>query len=188
MRGRRLLVRYADDAVLCFETKGDADRVMAVLPKRFEKYGLTVHPEKTKLMDMKRPGVGKRKHESFTFLGFKHFWAVSLKGHGIIRRKTDGKRLGRSLKNINAWIRENRHLSLREQQEAISLKLRGHYAYYGVTGNSGSIGDFYDKVEQLWWKWLRRRSNERAFSWERFRAVKKRFLLPRPRLVHSCYA
>jgi group II intron reverse transcriptase/maturase len=194
MQGRCFLVRFADDAVLGFENKADAERVMAVLPKRFEKYGLTIHPEKTKLIDMRGPcksdGMSQdgREPGSTTFLGFKHYWAQSRKGRWVIKQKTDSKRLSRAVKNVTDWIKRNRHESVGTQQEALSLKMKGHYGYYGVTGNYASLESYYHAIVRNWFKWLNRRSRERALNWTKFTLYLERFPLPRPRIVHSIYA
>jgi group II intron reverse transcriptase/maturase len=186
MSGQCFLVRYADDAVLCFEHRKDAERVMRVLPKRFEKYGLMVHPEKTKLIDMKRPSREfRRKRGSFTFLGFKHYWGKSLKGNWVIFRKTDNGRFSRSLRSIKEWIRENRHTTIKYMHEILSRKLLGYYGYYGISGNIRCLSNFMDEVKRIWEKWLKRRSNKRNLNWDKFQIIYKRYPLPRPRVIHS---
>jgi hypothetical protein len=184
MKGKSFMVRFADDAVLGFETKADAERVMAVLPKRFAKYGLTVHPEKTKLLDMRKPG---KDHEpqSFTFLGFCHYWGKSRNGYWVVKRKTDKSRLARSIKAVAECLKRNRHSSLQEQQEQLVMKLRGHYAYYGITGNFRSLAIFRNEFAKAWYKWLRRRLRNYALTWQRFAEYLRRFPLPEPRIVHS---
>lgn len=183
MNGKSFMVRFADDAVLGFETLADAERVMAVLPKRFAKYGLTVHPDKTKLLDMRMPGE-EHKPESFTFLGFCHYWGKSRNGYWVVKRKTDKKRLARAIKAVTVWLKKERHLSLREQQEKLARKLMGHYAYYGITGNFRSIATFRQEVRTAWFKWLRRRSRDYSLNWTKFEGYMRRFPLPNPRIVH----
>jgi RNA-directed DNA polymerase len=193
MQGKSFMVRFADDAVLGFETKADAQRVMAVLPKRFEKYGLTVHPEKTKLIDMRMPVETVREERSgnderqasFAFLGFRHYWAMSRKGYWVIKRKTDPSRLARSIKKVIDWIKENRHISLGEQQAKLCTKLRGHYGYYGITSNFRSLKLFFNEVLKGWRKWLARRSRDGTMSWEKLIEHLKRYPLTVPRIVHS---
>ena len=192
MQGECFLVRFADDAVLGFENKRDAERVMAVLPKRFDKYGLTVHPEKTKLIDMSRPCNGDREGDihdgergSFTFLGFRHHWVKSQKGFWVIRQKTDKGRLARAIRKVTDWIRQNRHLPLKEQQLKLKQKMVGHYGYYGITGNFRSLASYHLAILKGWHKWLARRSREKTFTWAKFNECLKRFPLPRPRIVHS---
>jgi RNA-directed DNA polymerase len=143
LRGRAGMVRYADDAVLVFETREDAERVLKVLPKRFEKYGLTVHPEKTKLVSFKMPNDGgNEKPGTFDFLGFTHYWARSRRGTWAIKRKTARARLERALKAIAKWCHRHRHDPVREQWKILSSKWRGHYQYYGVRCNYRRLDTF----------------------------------------------
>ena len=166
LKGRASLIRYADDAVLVFESEGDARRVLDVLPKRFGKYGLTLHPEKTRLVPFQGlppgapPGSRDERPGTFDFLGFTHYWGRTLKGNWAVKRTTAKGRLGRSLGAIGQWCRENRHLSIKEQWEALTAKLRGHYTYYGITGNIASLSNFRYHVTRIWYKWLCRRSNK----------------------------
>jgi hypothetical protein len=184
MKGKSFMVRFADDAVLGFETLADAEQVMAVLPKRFAKHGLMVHPEKTKLLDMRKQG---KDHEpqSFTFLGFCHYWGKSRNGYWVVKRKTDKSRLARSIKAVAECLKRNRHSSLQEQQEQLVIKLRGHYAYYDITGNFRSLAIFRNEFAKAWYKWLRRRLRNYALTWQRFAEYLRRFPLPEPRIVHS---
>lgn len=195
LQGRAFIIRYADDAVLVFSCERDARRVMAVLPKRFGKYGLTVHPEKTKLVEFRPParrtsgagpGLGRR-GGSFDLLGFTHFWARSRKGRWVVRQKTATGRFSRALKRVAQWCRFNRHESVQAQHVALVAKLRGHYAYYGLTGNARSLAGFFQQVQRAWQKWLNRRSDKPHMSWSRFRQLLERYPLPRPVVVHSVY-
>ena len=189
LKGRAYLIRYADDFVIGFTEQQDALRVMDVLPKRFGKYGLTVHPEKTRLVRFVRPPKkdddSDGKPESFDLLGFTHHWARSRKGNWVVKRKTARKRLGRGLRAINEWCRANRHRPLAEQQTGLSQKLRGHCAYYGITGNSVSLQWFRSSLVRLWQKWLNRRNRERTMTWERFGRLLARYPLPEAVTVHS---
>lgn len=189
LRGRSFLVRYADDAVLGFENEADARRVLSVLHQRFARFGLTLHPTKTRLLHLPRPddpdGDDDR-DRSFDFLGFTHFWTRSRRGTWVLRRKTSKGRLQRALAALKQWCRLHRHTSVGWQHHQLSLKLRGHYAYYGVTGNSRSLGRFYFGVLRLWFKWLSRR-NHRSLSWARYWSYLRRYPLPLPRVVHSVY-
>jgi group II intron reverse transcriptase/maturase len=194
LRGRAFMVRYADDATLGFEHEEDAQRVMAVLAKRFARYGLTLHPEKTRLVEFRSPGRrhGEREEDehtgsSFDMLGFTHFWARSRKGRWIVKRKTAKNRFGRAVKRLAQWCRANRHLPLAEQQEAINRKLRGHYAYYGVTGNARALSRYLHMAERAWRQWLNRRNHRAHMDWERFKRVLKRYPLLPPQVVHSIY-
>jgi group II intron reverse transcriptase/maturase len=192
LKGTSFMVRYADDAVLGFERKEDAERVFAVLAKRFEKYALTLHPQKTRLIALYRPGSndpprsGPGEPRSFDFLGFTLYWGRSRKGHWVVRRKTAKGRLSRALRVVEAWCRRHRHTPVRWQHAQLSSKLRGHYAYYGMTGNGRSMSSFRHHVERIWRKWLRRRSNAKL-PWARFSASLQRDPLPPVRVVHSVY-
>jgi RNA-directed DNA polymerase len=157
LRGRAFLVRFADDAVLCFEREDDARRVLDVLPKRFGKYGLSLHPEKTQLVRFRPPDADGSKPGTFDLLGFTHYWGKSRKGRWIIKRQTAGRRLQRALKRIAAWCRKHRHDRLTEQHQALVKKVHGHYGYYGITGNARSLRAFLRSVERIWRRWLSRR-------------------------------
>jgi group II intron reverse transcriptase/maturase len=186
LKGRAYMVRYADDAIIGCELQEDANRIMKVLPLRFARYGLTIHPEKTKLIDFTKPQGNRQKGESsFTFLGFKHFWQKSRKGNWVVYRKTDSKRLARAVAAITQWGRKIRNMPRKEQHALLAAKLRGHYAYYGITGNYRSIELFYHSVRAVWLKWLNRRSDRKSYNWEQFAEYLKQFPLPVPRIVHS---
>jgi len=186
MKGKAAMVRYADDAVIICEQKEDAERIYKVLGARFEKYGLKIHPEKTKLLDFTKPKDGQRKgNSSFTFLGFTHYWTKSRKGKFIVGRKTHSKRLTRAIAVINSWCKENRHQPMQEQWKTLKAKLNGHYAYYGISLNFRSIAAFYSKVIKIWHKWLNRRGWKGKQNWKLFSNVMDSWLLPRPKIIHS---
>lgn len=191
LRGRAFAIRFADDAVLGFEREDDARRVLEVLPKRFGKYGLTLHPEKTRLVDFRSPprqGQGSSQRErSFEMLGFSHFWGRSRKGRWVVKRKTAKGRFSRALRRMGQWCRTHRHWRVADQQAALSRKLRGYYAYYGITGNVRALVRFRYEVERQWRKWLNRRSWAARLSWEAFDRLRTRYPLPPPRVVHSIY-
>jgi RNA-directed DNA polymerase len=190
LQGRAFLIRFADDFVIGFALEKDARRVLDVLPKRFGKYGLRLHPEKTRLVRFERPRL---KHDprrdvrpgSFELLGFKHFWIRSLKGNWVVRMKTAPSRMSRALRSISQWMRANRHEPIQEQHRVLTKKVQGHYAYYGVTGNIRSLESFRHWVRLLWAKWLRRRSNASRWSWERMNQVLDSLRLPSPRVIHT---
>jgi len=185
LAGRSFLIRYADDFVMGFESEADARRVLEVLPKRFGKYGLTLHPEKTRLLRYERPrdgGAGGASPESFDFLGFTHFWAKSRTGWWHIKLKTATNRLSRALKRVRAWCRRFRHLPLQTQHQYLCRMMRGHCNYYGVRGNLRSLARFRQEVQKAWKKWLTRRS-QRGLNWERYNELLLgRFALPHARL------
>jgi RNA-directed DNA polymerase len=189
LRGAAHLVRYADDAVLVFEHEHDARRVLEVLPKRFAKFGLTLHQDKTRLIRFSPPRADHRDDDppdTFDFLGFTHFWDKSRKGHWIVKRKTAKSRFARTLKAIAQWCRWNRHLPIAEQCRALGQKLRGHYAYYGIAGNTKSIRLLRQLVEGTWRKWLNRRTDKAHMPWDRFSRLLKHHWLPaavRPRVL-----
>jgi len=192
MSGRTALVRYADDFVLLFEKEEDARRVEAVLSKRFEKYGLKLHPEKTRLLKFKPPesqppGSGGGDGSSFDLLGFTHFWAKSRKGKWVVKCKTMSARLSRTLKRISLWCSVHRHLPIKAQHTALSRKLRGHDAYYGITGNARMLSLLRPLVQRIWHKWLNRRSWKTGLTWARMNRLLEAFPLPPPRVVHSVY-
>ena len=191
LRGRAFEVRYADDAVLVFEREDDARRVLAVLAKRLGKYGLRLHPEKTRMVEFGRPSKSKRggsqRERSFAMLGFTHYWGRSRTGRWVVKRKTAKDRLSRALRGIGQWCRTHRHWKVRDQQAVLSRKLRGHYAYYGITTNATALSRFRSEVIRLWRKWLGRRNRERRMSWERFKRLLETYPLPPARVVHSVY-
>lgn len=195
MKGRVFAVRFADDLVIGFTHRKDAERVYRVIFQRFEKYGLKLHPDKTRLVPFGRPGKGGLDGEpahrpgTFDFLGFTHHWGWSQKGYWVIRRKTAAKRLRRTLRAIGDWCRTNRHRGMWDQFKVLVRKLDGHYAYYGITGNGRCLAQVRTGTQKLWRKWLRRRSREsKALTWERMdRFLKEMFVFPYARVVHSIY-
>jgi RNA-directed DNA polymerase len=194
MRGWAMLIRYADDAVMVFSSEQDAQRVMKVLPKRFGKYGLKLHPEKTRMVPFERPGPrtqkqsGRERPGTFDLLGFTHYWGKSRKGKWVVKRKTAKKRFSRALKSVKHWGKRNRHLRLTQQHQALISKLKGHYGYYGITGNYTPLSSFRREVLRIWRKWLGRRSQRAYLNWDRVNELMRIFPLPEPRVVHSVYA
>jgi len=190
LRGRAYMVRYADDFVIGFTEDEDARRVMAVLPKRFGKYGLTIHPDKTRLVAFRKPQGERRPPKSddpgtFDFLGFTHFWARSRKGTWVLKRKTAASRFTRAVKTINRWCRQHRHDSIKEQHATLCQKLRGHAGYYGIVGNSPALSRFYHEVLRIWRKWLMRRRRAWRVSWDWFRSLLTRYPVPYLRTKHT---
>lgn len=189
LQSRAFLVRYADDFVMGFDLEEDAHRVRAVLEKRLEKYGLRLHPDKTRLIDFRRPprggAGGSSCPGSFDFLGFTHHWGATRDGYQVVWRKTASVRLCRAIKAIDTWCRNHRHQPVAEQHRSLSQKLRGHYQYYGVTGNWRRLASFLRAVERAWHKWLDRRSQRRCMPWPRFKRLLRRYALPPPRLRGS---
>lgn len=187
LRGKAFLVRYADDFVMGFAQEEDARRVMEVLPKRFEKYGLTIHPDKTRLVEFKRPKEPrdpKGGRGNFDFLGFTHYWGKSKKGSWVVKRKTSKSRMTRAIRTISEWMEKHRHKPVPEQRKTLNQKLNGHFRYYGITGNSKALGRFRYEVVKRWRAWLDRRSQRARMTWERM----KRLLAKYPLARTVCYA
>ena len=191
LSGRAVLFRYADDVLIVFASERDAHRVEAVLPKRLSRFGLRLHPEKTRLVRFDAPRDRGKPSEpegpgSFAFLGFTHYWGKSRKGRWMVQRKTAANRLTQSLSRVRQWCRRFRHTSMSWQQRQLSLFLRGHYAYYGIMGNYRALSNFYRGVTKEWRKWLKRRSQKAKMPWERFnRLLDHHYPLLRPRIVHA---
>jgi group II intron reverse transcriptase/maturase len=190
LKGEAYEIRFADDAILCFQYREDAEKVMRVLPKRFEKYGLTLHPEKTRLIEFGRDAARKSKKqgkrpETFDFLGFTHLCARNRKGKFAVHVRTIAKRLRRGLKAIADWCKQHRHEPVSEQQKALNAKLRGHYQYYGRPSNYCCIMQFYRRVRRIWREWLSRRTRGRPLTWERYSALLRQHPLLLPRITHS---
>ena len=187
------LYRFADDALIVCASERDAQRIRAVLPKRCAKYGLQLHPDKTRVIRFTRPPYPDQEHrhqqeggpETFEFLGFTHYWGRSRQGHWVVKRKTAAARFTRSLRRIAKWCRQHRHHKVAWQHQQLVPKLRGHYAYYGITGNLRALQSFRLEVERVWRKWLNRRSQRRGMRWERFARLVKRYPLPSARVVYS---
>jgi group II intron reverse transcriptase/maturase len=188
LKGRCFLIRFADDAILGFEYEEDARRVAEVLPKRFEKYGLRVHPDKPRLVRFVRPARGARKDRSngtFDFLGFTHYLAKSRQDYWVVKRRTIRKRLRRAISRLAQWCKCNRHMSVKEQWETLSRKLRGYYQYYGIRGNYDSIFWVYYTLRFAWRRWLGRRSQKGFINWKKFQKILATFPLPKPCIVQK---
>lgn len=184
LRGKASLVRFADDFAIGFEREDDAKRVMAVLGRRFERYGLRLHPDKTRLLPFERPCTGRpdgKRPATFDFLGFTLYWRRTRAGRWMPAFKTRKARLRRAIQAVAEWCRRNRHRPVKEQSAALTRKIVGHYNYFGVNGNSRSLALLVDQARKVWFAWLRRRS-QRRLSWARFNEILRRFPLPVPRI------
>ena len=189
LKGKSTLVRFADDAVMAFADFQDAKRVLDVLGKRLGRYGLTLHPDKTRFVDFRSYRPDGQDHPeadgtSFTFLGFCHVWGKSRKGKNVVRQVTAKKRYARALAAVGDWCRKHRHLPIPEQHTHLVAQMRGHYAYYGITGNFRRLGWYAHQAARIWQKWLSRRDRQRRLLWGRFEELLKRHPLPPPRIVH----
>jgi group II intron reverse transcriptase/maturase len=184
LKGRSALIRYADDFVLCFELADDADRVWRVLGKRFGKFGLTLHPKKTRSFPFQPPRDGGGKGSaSFDFLGFTVHWQQArTPGTWRVAFRTRSARLRRAIQAANDWCRRHRHKSVEEQRLALTRKLNGHYNYFGVNGNVGSLARLLHQVKRVWRIWLNRRSQRARMHWKRFNELLAAHPLPAPRV------
>ena len=190
LKGEAHEIRFADDAILCFQHKEDAEKVLKVLPKRFGKYGLTLHPEKTRLIEFgryadKNARKQGKKPATFNFLGFVHICARSRQGKFTVHVKTIAKRLRRGLKAVWEWCKQHRHDPVSEQQKTLNAKLRGHYQYYGRRTNYRAIRQFYQRVRRIWREWLSRRARGKPLTWERFEAMLRQHPLLPPRITQA---
>ena len=184
LRAHAFMVRYADDLVMVFASRDDALRVQEALTKRLARFGLALHPDKTRLVDFRGPDDdGGGVHPgNFDFLGFTHYWGRTRKGWWAPKRRTAKTRLRRALKALNRWLRAVRIWPIAEQARVLGAKLRGHFQYYGIRGNSAAICAFRYEARRLWMKWLGRRSQRALSSWDDFLRLERRHPLPPARL------
>lgn len=191
LRGEAHEVRYADDFILCFQYREDAKRVQRALTKRFAKYGLTLHPEKTRLLEFGRDAWTRwRAHggpapATFDFLGFTHVCATSRRGRFCLHLRTMRKRLRRSLKAVAQWCQQHRHDPVVGQVAALNRKLRGHYQYYGRPTNYHGLWQFFRVVRRVWKKWLNRRTRGKTLTWADYAQLLTHHPLLRPRITHA---
>lgn len=189
LRGETFLVRFADDFVIGCALDSDAKRLARVVPKRFTRYGLTIHPEKTRLVNFRRPprrDTSSKGLGTFEFLGMTHYWSKARgSGYWVIKRKTAARRLRRSLRALWTWCRSHRHEPVHEQHRTLSKKLKGHYGYYGVRGNFKQLEVVYEKAVDTWRYWLGRRSRNGYLNKASFTGFLQRYPLPLPRIVHA---
>ena len=189
MKGRCFIVRFADDFVIGCEQESDARRILEVLPKRFARFGLTIHPTKTQLIEFKKPphrkDAGSRK-STLNFLGFTHYWTRSRRGYWVIKRQTERKRQRRFMTRLWQWCKKNRHEPLIEQHQMLCAKLRGYYQYYGIRSNYKALEVVFEHAEKAWRSWLERRSHSCHMYWKRFaESILSVYPLPKPKLTHG---
>ena len=173
LKGRCFLTRFADDFIIGCESKTDAQRVMAVVPKRCGRFNLPSHPEKTALIACNKPL--RREHSArgtgtCDFLGCTHYWAKTRRGYWVIKWKTSGKRRRRCMQGIWTWCRENRHAPLTEQYRMLCAKLRGYYRYHGIRGNLKALRTVLEHTRRAWRYWLSRRSHKGPLHWQKYEA------------------
>jgi RNA-directed DNA polymerase len=186
LKGNSGLIRFADDFLLLFDNKEDAERVMKVLAKRLAKYGLTLHPEKTKLVEVDNQEKGTP--NTFDFLGFTHYMGKSRKGKRILKRKTSKKKLKASLQRMNEWMKTNRHKPVDQLIGELNRKLRGHYGYYGITFNYPGLNCYHHQVRRILYKWLNRRGGKPRWCWGRYtEQLLDLYPLEQPRIVHQFF-
>ena len=188
IKGQCFLIRFADDFIIGCSRKEEAERIMRVLPKRFARFALTIHPVKTTCFDFSRPKSSQKGAElkTLNFPGLTHYWAQSRQGLWIIKRQTQRERQRRFMNGIWQWTKSNRHESLIEQHKILCGKVRGYYQYYGVRSNYKALEAVYEHAERAWRHWLSRRSQKSRINWEQFtEKIKVIFPLPIPRLTHA---
>lgn len=185
LHGRAELIRFADDFVVVCEKREDAEALLAQVSERFQSYGLTIHPEKTRIVDFRHPWKSDRKPETFDFLGFTHYWGKTLAGGSAVKRKTKGKKVRAALDKIGAWCKKNRHETMEHQHRKLSEQVRGHYAFYGIRGNHRALACFCHEATRLWHYWLNRRSREKTGGGRLWELLNGRFRLPAARIVHA---
>jgi len=188
--GEVIVVRFADDTIVGFQHKSDAERFVKELKERLGKFGLKLHPTKTRLIEFgryaaeKREKRGEGKPETFTFLGFAHMCGVSRDGRFTVQRKTIKKRLHAKVKEVQTELKRRMHATIRDTGQWLKQVVTGHYQYYGVPGNYEALDDFRYLVHWNWRRALRRRSQKGYITWERMNEIINRWL-PRPKICHE---
>lgn len=191
LRGSVHVVRYADDIMIAFASEDDARKVMRVLAKRFDRFGLRLHPDKTRLVRFEKPrpsgGGGGDEPGTFDLLGFTHYWGRSRRGKWVVKRRTARDRFARVMRHFHQWCRKNRHRRVEEQHRILTKKLKGHDAYYGITHNGESLKRLRHEVKRVWRYWLNRRSQRGRMPWARFHLLLERYPLPPGKVVLSVF-
>lgn len=194
LNGEAQLIRYADDFIIGLQYKDQAEKLLEMLKQRLAKFGLTLSQEKTRIIEfgrfakenLQKRGQGKPK--TFDFLGLTHFCSITRDGRFKLGAKTSHKRMKRSLKKMNNWLKSVRNLLKQaELWKQLSIRLRGHYNYYGISGNFDSIKQFYYQVTILTSKWLNRRSQKKSYNWTTFSQYLSIYPLPKPKLMFQIY-
>ena len=193
VNGQAYLVRYADDFLCMVRTAGEARHIEAQLRERFTKFDLELHPEKTRVLSFGRyerenAKRQKRRPNTFDFLGFTHYCGTSRRGRYMVNRKTSSKKFRQKCRAMAVWLRKVRNIApAKDWWPILAAKLRGHYQYYGISGNMAALRQYYATTVRLTRKWLNRRSQRGKFSWERFRKYLEHYPLPKPRIVHNLF-
>lgn len=194
IKGYTEMIRYADDFIIIAQTKPEAEQILQDLKERMEKFKLELSKDKTRIIEFGRyaqensKNRGKRKPDTFDFLGFTHYCSKSRKSNFLLKAKTSRKKFNKRIKELNQWLKATRNvLRIEDIWKTLTLKLTGHYNYYGISGNSRSIQTYHYWVLLLTFKWLNRRSQKQSFNWEQFTEYLKRYPLPKPALVYNLY-
>lgn len=185
LEGRAELIRFADDFVVVCEKREDAENLLGLVRERFTRYGLEIHPDKTRIAAFRNPRKGGGKPETFDFLGFTHYWGRTRNGGYAMKSRTSSKKYRASLQRLNQWCKLNRHRPVKEQHQVLCQKVQGHYAYYGIRGNFESLQRYRQKARRLWHHWLLRRSRERHNKKRLWELIDIHLPLPRARIVHT---
>ncbi len=193
IRGYCELIRYADDFVCVVQYADDAERIEKALQHRFNRFELELHPEKSRKFSFGRferrnAKQQNRRANTFEFLGFTHFCDKTRRGYFKVGRKTSKKKFVKKCKDMTDWLKSVRNLAKpKEWWETLRSKLRGHFQYYGVSGNYKSIEAFYKHTIRVLHKWLNRRSQKHSMSWANFNKYLKCYPIPQPKIVHNFY-
>ena len=193
MKGQCYMVRYADDFICMVQSVGEAQHIKQLLEERFAQFDLELHPDKTRVMSFGRyerenAERQNRKANTFDFLGFTHYCGKSRKGKFIVNRTTSRAKFQKKCKELNAWLKAVRNMvKTKEWWPILKAKLRGHYQYYGVSGNMAAIQRYHTVALRLTRKWLNRRSQRKVYSWKCFTEYLKHYPLPTPRITHNLY-
>jgi hypothetical protein len=178
--------------VIGCQNKKEAEKILNDIRERFVQFGLKLSEEKTRIIEFGRFALENRrrrkeKRETFDFLGFTHYCSKTRDGRYAVKVQTSKKRVKRSQQAMHKYLKKNRSVPLKQMWEMVAMKLRGHYQYYGVSGNFEAINIFHKKTRQMAFKWLNKRSQKRSFNWEQFENFMMRYPLPQPKLYYAFY-
>jgi RNA-directed DNA polymerase len=194
IKGYTEMVRYADDFIIGAETKEEANQILMAVKERLKEFNLEVSAEKTRIIEFGRHAKentrnrGNIKPGTFNFLGLTHYCSVSRRGKFLMKVKTDKQRMNNKLKEMNQWLKATRNrVKIEVLWKSISVRLRGHYNYYGVSSNSRSIQNFYYQTVRLTFKWVNRRSQKKSFNVTEFYKYLERHPLAKPALAYNMY-
>jgi len=186
-KGSVYLIRYADDAICCFQYPNEAHRFYQDLIERLKEFNLELAGGKSKIIPFGKDSLDKVKPPTFDFLGFTHYASKSKKGKFRVKRKTCRKKFSASLKRCKEWLRTNRNMGIKIIMQKLTIKLLGYYRYYGITDNTKPLVNFRTEVGKLLFKWLNRRSQKRSFDWNKFNLFLRRYPLPYPKIYVHIY-